>query len=298
MAGFWKRFRNDNLAMEVSFFLLLVITLAILAPLAAPYDPTAQNIIDKFQGPSLAHWFGTDQLGRDVFSRILFGGRVTILVSVLTMVVTIVIGTILGVMAGYFRGTVDDVIMRICDIMLSFPSEVLILAIVGILGTGITNIVLATVIAKWAWYVRMIRSIVIQFMDSNYIRFAKVAGCSTGHIIRKHLLVGAIGEIAVLATLDTAAIILNISALSFLGLGVQPPTAEWGMMLNEAKNVMTTNPGQMLAPGMAIFLVVAAFNFLGDSIQEALNPKINKGFKQKRYSLRDSLWGRKKVVPE
>lgn len=219
MAGFWKRFRNDNLAMGVSFFLLLVITLAILAPLAAPYDPTAQNIIDKFQGPSLAHWFGTDQLGRDVFSRILFGGRVTILVSVLTMVVTIVIGTILGVMAGYFRGTVDDVIMRICDIMLSFPSEVLILAIVGILGTGITNIVLATVIAKWAWYVRMIRSIVIQFMDSNYIRFAKVAGCSTGHIIRKHLLVGAIGEIAVLATLDTAAIILNISALSFLGLG-------------------------------------------------------------------------------
>ena len=298
MAGFWKRFRNDNLAMGVSFFLLLVITLAILAPLAAPYDPTAQNIIDKFQGPSLAHWFGTDQLGRDVFSRILFGGRVTILVSVLTMVVTIVIGTILGVMAGYFRGTVDDVIMRICDIMLSFPSEVLILAIVGILGTGITNIVLATVIAKWAWYVRMIRSIVIQFMDSNYIRFAKVAGCSTGQIIRKHLLVGAIGEIAVLATLDTAAIILNISALSFLGLGVQPPTAEWGMMLNEAKNVMTTNPGQMLAPGMAIFLVVAAFNFLGDSIQEALNPKINKGFKQKRYSLRDSLWGRKKVVPE
>lgn len=298
MAGFWKRFRNDNLAMGVSFFLGMVIVLAILAPLVAPYDPTAQNIIDKFQGPSLAHWFGTDQLGRDVFSRILFGGRVTILVSLLTMLVTIVIGTTLGVVAGYFRGWVDDVIMRICDIMLSFPSEVLILAIVGILGTGISNIVLATVIAKWAWYVRMIRSIVIQFMDSNYIRFAKVAGCSTGHIVRKHLLVGAIGEIAVLATLDTAAIILNISALSFLGLGVQPPTAEWGMMLNEAKNVMTTNPGQMLAPGRAIFMVVAAFNFLGDSIQEALNPKINKGFKQKRCSLRDSLWGRKKVVTE
>jgi nickel transport system permease protein len=182
--------------------------------------------------------------------------------------------------------------------MLSFPSEVLILAIVGILGTGITNIVLATVIAKWAWYVRMIRSIVIAFMDSNYIRFAKVAGCSTWHIVRKHLLVGAIGEIAVLATLDTAAIILNISALSFLGLGVQPPTAEWGMMLNEAKNVMTTNPGQMLAPGMAIFLVVAAFNFLGDSIQEALNPKINKGFSTKRYSLLDSLFARKKAVTQ
>jgi nickel transport system permease protein len=298
MAGFWKRFRKDSLAMGASLFLLLVIVLVLLAPLVTPYDPNAQNIIDKFQGPSLAHWFGTDQLGRDVFSRILYGGRVTILVSVLTMVVTIVIGTVLGVIAGYFRGTVDDVIMRICDVMLSFPSEVLILAIVGILGTGITNIVLATVIAKWAWYVRMIRSIVIQYMDSNYIRFAKVAGCSTGQIIRKHLLVGAIGEIAVLATLDTATIILNISALSFLGLGVQPPTAEWGMMLNEAKNVMTTNPGQMLAPGMAIFMVVAAINFLGDSIQEALNPKINKGFKTKRYSLLDSLLGRKRVVTE
>ncbi|AFA46858.1 nickel/cobalt ABC transporter permease [Acetobacterium woodii] len=298
MVGFWKRFRNDNLAMGVSFFLIMVIVLAILAPLVAPYDPTAQNIVDKFQGPSLAHWLGTDQLGRDVLSRILYGGRVTILVSVMTMVVTIIIGTILGVMAGYFRGMVDDVIMRLCDIMLSFPSEVLILAIVGIMGTGIINIVLATVIAKWAWYVRMIRSIVIQFMDSNYIRFAKVAGCSTGHIIRKHLLVGAIGEIAVLATLDTASIILNISALSFLGLGVQPPTAEWGMMLNEAKNVMTTNPGQMLAPGIAIFMVVAAFNFLGDSIQEALNPKINKGLKIKRYSLLDAMLGRKKVVTQ
>ncbi|KNZ41139.1 nickel/cobalt ABC transporter permease [Acetobacterium bakii] len=292
MAGFWKRFRADRLAMGVSVFLGLVILMAIFAPLIAPYDPTAQNIMEKFQGPSLAHWFGTDQLGRDVFSRILFGGRVTVLVSILTMMITIFIGTILGVISGYFRGWVDDVIMRICDIMLSFPSEVLILAIVGILGTGIFNIVLATVIAKWAWYVRMIRSIVIQFMDSNYIRFAKVSGCSTASIIKKHLIHGASGEIAVLATLDTASIILNISALSFLGLGVQPPTAEWGMMLNEAKNVMTINPGQMLAPGFAIFLVVAAFNFLGDSIQEALNPRISKGFKQKQRS----IFSRKKAV--
>lgn len=298
MVGFWKRFSADRLAMSVSFFLGMVVILAIAAPLVAPYDPTAQNIIDKFQGSSLEHWFGTDQLGRDVFSRILYGGRVTVLISIMTMFVTILIGTVLGVVSGYFRGWVDDVIMRICDIMLSFPSEVLILAIVGILGTGIENIVLATVIAKWAWYVRMIRSIVIQFMDSNYIRFAKVSGCSSWHIIKKHLIVGAIGEIAVLATLDTAATILNISALSFLGLGVQPPTAEWGMMLNEAKNVMLTNPGQMLAPGIAIFLVVAAFNFLGDSIQEALNPKINKGFKEKSRSWVRSLIRSEKTVTE
>lgn len=296
MKGFWTRFAKDRLAVSVSVFLLAVMGLVILAPLIAPYDPAAQNIMGKFQGPSFAHWFGTDQLGRDVLSRILHGGRVTLLVSLLAMGVTILIGTVLGVVAGYFRGRVDDFIMRVCDVMMSFPSEVLILAIVGILGTGITNIVLAIVIAKWAWYVRMIRSVVIQFIDSNYIRFAKVAGCSTWYIIRKHLLVGASGEIAVLATMDMTAIILNISALSFLGLGVQPPTPEWGMMLNEAKSVMTVNPGQMLAPGIAIFLVVAALNFLGDGIQDALNPKINKGFSRQRRALLPAFFFRKKAV--
>lgn len=292
MTGFFKRFKADRLAVASALFLLLVILAAVLAPVIAPYDPTAQNIIMKFQGSSLAHWFGTDQLGRDTLSRILYGGRITVLLSIVTMLCTIGIGLVLGVIAGYFRGLVDEVIMRVCDVMLSFPSEVMILAIVGVLGAGIFNIVVATIIAKWAWYVRMIRGIVIRFMDKNDIRFARVAGCSTGYIIRKHLIKGAFGEIAVLATLDTGAIILNISALSFLGLGVQPPTAEWGMMLNEAKNVMTTNPGQMLAPGIAIFLVVAAFNFLGDGIEEAMNPKLDKGFKRKRRS----IFARKKAV--
>ena len=296
MKGFWTRFRKDPLAMSVSVFLLAVMGLVILAPLLAPYDPAAQNIMGRFQGPSFAHWFGTDQLGRDVLSRILHGGRVTLLISLLAMAVTILVGTVLGLVAGYSRGRVDDFIMRVCDVMMSFPSEVLILAIVGILGTGITNIVLAIVISKWAWYVRMIRVVVTQFMDSNYIRFAKVSGCSAWHIIRKHLVVGASGEIAVLATMDITAIILNISALSFLGLGVQPPTPEWGMMLNEAKSVMTVNPGQMLAPGIAIFLVVAALNFLGDSIQDALNPKINKGFNRQRRALHPALFFGKKAV--
>jgi nickel transport system permease protein len=296
MKGFLTRFKKDRLAMSVSVFLLIVMGLVSLAPLLAPYDPAAQNVMGKFQGPSLAHWFGTDQLGRDVLSRILHGGRVTLLISLLAMAATILIGTVLGVVSACFRGRVDDFIMRVCDVMMSFPSEVLILAIVGILGTGLSNIVLAIVIAKWAWYVRMIRFIVMQFMDSNYIRFARVAGCSTGYIIRKHLLVGASGEIALLATMDMTAIILNISALSFLGLGVQPPTPEWGMMLNEAKSVMAVNPGQMLAPGIAIFVVVAALNFLGDSIQDALNPKINKGFNRQRRALFPGLSLRKKAV--
>ncbi len=251
MAGFWTRFKADKMALAMAVFLGIVILLSLLAPLIAPYHPAHQDIANKFAPPSAEHLLGTDQLGRDMLSRILWGGQITVLWSLATMFCTIGIGILLGVVAGYFRGWVDEVIMRVCDIMLSFPNEVLILAIIGVMGTGILNILLAMVIAKWAWYVRMIRSIVIQFMDKNYICFARVSGCSARHIINKHLLPSAMGEICVLATLDAGSIILNISALSFLGLGVQPPTAEWGMMLNEAKKVLSINPWQMLPPGFA-----------------------------------------------
>lgn len=270
---FFDRFKKDKLGVLSLIVILSVCLAGILAPLIAPHDPTAVDIKSKLLGMSLAYPFGTDQLGRCVFSRLLYGIRTTVFLSLIAMVATIVIGTVLGMIAGLFRGWVDELIMRICDILLSFPSEVMILAIVGILGSGISNIVIANIIAKWAWYTRMIRSIVIQYVDKNYIKFAKVSGCSNLHIIRKHLIPGTIGEIVVLATLDTGWVILNISALSFLGLGVQAPTPEWGMMLSEAKNIMTIYPQQMLPAGLAILVIVAAFNFLGDSLQEALNPK-------------------------
>lgn len=270
---FFDRFKKDKLGVLSLIVILSVCLAGILAPLIAPHDPTAVDIKSKLLGMSLAYPFGTDQLGRCVFSRLLYGIRTTVFLSLIAMVATIVIGTVLGMIAGLFRGWVDELIMRICDIMLSFPSEVMILAIVGILGSGISNIVIANIIAKWAWYTRMIRSIVIQYVDKNYIKFAKVSGCSNLHIIRKYLIPGTIGEIVVLATLDTGWVILNISALSFLGLGVQAPTPEWGMMLSEAKNIMTIYPQQMLPAGLAILVIVAAFNFLGDSLQEALNPK-------------------------
>lgn len=272
---FFDRFKKDKLGVLSLMVILFVCLAGMLAPLIAPHDPTTVDIKSKLLGMRLAYPFGTDQLGRCVFSRLLYGIRTTVFLSLIAMVATIVIGTVLGIIAGLFRGWVDELIMRICDIMLSFPSEVMILAIVGILGSGISNIVIANIIAKWAWYTRMIRSIVIQYVDKNYIKFAKVSGCSNLHIIRKHLIPGTIGEIVVLATLDTGWVILNISALSFLGLGVQAPTPEWGMMLSEAKNIMTIYPEQMLPAGLAILVIVAAFNFLGDSLQEALNPKKN-----------------------
>lgn len=270
---FWNRFKKDKLGMLSLGIILIIIISGILAPVIAPNSPVEVDVKSKLLGMSAQYPFGTDQLGRCVFSRILYGIRTTVFLSLITMAATITIGTLLGVISGFFRGWVDEVIMRVCDIMLSFPSEVMILAIVGILGTGISNIVIANIIAKWAWYTRMIRGIVIQYTDKNYIKFAKVSGCSTFHIIKKHLIPGAMGEIVVLATLDTGWVILNISALSFLGLGVQAPTPEWGMMLSEAKNIMTIYPQQMLPAGIAILVVVAAFNFLGDSLQDALNPK-------------------------
>ena len=272
---FWSRFKKDKLGMLSLLIILIIMIAGILAPVIAPNDPTLIDVKIKFMGMSMKYPFGTDQLGRCVFSRILYGIRTTVFLSIVTMIATIAIGTIFGVIAAFFRGFVDEVIMRICDIMLSFPSEVMILSIVGIMGIGINNIIIANIIAKWAWYTRMIRGIVIQYTDKNYIKFAKVSGCSTFHIIKKHLIPKAMGEIGVLASLDTGWVILNISALSFLGLGVQAPTAEWGMMLSEAKNIMTIYTQQMLPAGFAILIVVASFNFLGDSLQAALNPKQN-----------------------
>lgn len=273
---FWQRLKQDKLAMLCLAVIAGVLLLGALAPVAAPHDPLKLNVAAKYAPVSWQYPLGTDQLGRCVLSRLLYGIQTTVGLALATMLATLGIGTLLGLAAGFFRGRVDETVMRLCDVLLSFPSEVMILAIVGMLGPGLTNVVVANIAAKWAWYTRMIRSLVIRYTDQNYVRFAKIAGCGTGHIMRKHLLPGVFSDIIVLATLDTGWVILSISALSFLGLGVQAPTPEWGMMLNEAKNVMITHPWQMLAPGLAILIVVAAFNFLGDSIRDALDPKYSR----------------------
>ena len=246
----WIRLQRDRLALACMGFLGVVLVLGLLAPVLPLSDPTLIDVGDKFAPWSWHHPFGTDQLGRDVLSRLVYGIRATVFLSLLTMAITSALGACVGLGSGFFRNRIDDVLMRVCDVMMSFPSEVMILAIVGMTGPGLENVVIANVVAKWPWYARMVRSIVRQYSDKDYIRFAKV-----------------------LTTLDTGSVILMISALSFLGLGVQPPTPEWGMMLNEAKEVMTLYPLQMIPAGMAILLVVAAFNFLGDSLRDAFDPK-------------------------
>ena len=269
----WSRLQRDRLALACMGFLGGVLVLGLLAPILPLSDPTLIDVGDKFAPWSWHHPFGTDQLGRDVLSRLVYGIRATVFLSLLTMAITSALGACVGLVSGFFRNRIDDVLMRVCDVMMSFPSEVMILAIVGMTGPGLENVVIANVVAKWPWYARMVRSIVRQYSDKDYIRFAKVAGGSSIRIMMRHLLPGTAGELFVLTTLDTGSVILMISALSFLGLGVQPPTPEWGMMLNEAKEVMTLYPLQMIPAGMAILLVVAAFNFLGDSLRDAFDPK-------------------------
>ena len=248
---------HDRAGLACLLFLGIVLLAALLAPWLAPWDPLAVDGSRKLAPCGPEHWLGTDRLGRDIFSRLLYGARATLGVSLLAMGATVTLGALLGMLAGLVRGRVEACLMRLCDVMLSFPGEVMVLAIVGMLGPGLENVVLACLVAKWPWYARMMRTVTLRYADRDFVRFARVAGYGTGHIIRRHLLPCAAGEISVLATLDTGAVILMVSALSFLGLGVQPPTPEWGMMLGEAREVMVLYPWQMLPPGLAILLVVA-----------------------------------------
>jgi len=268
---------NKLVKNKIALFCLIVIItfilLGLLAPYIAPCDPNKVRLVRKYASMSAEHWLGCDHLGRDIFSRLLYGIRTTLFLSLFTMFVTILIGSFIGLVSGYKRGKIDEAIMRICDVMLSFPSQVMILAIVGVLGVGIENIIIANIVVKWAWYTRMIRSSVIKYSRKNYILYSRTIGAPNTFIIRRHLFPNVLSEIIVLATLDTGWVILNISALSFIGLGIQPPTAEWGVMLSEAKHVMSQHQMQMIYPGLAILIIVAAFNMLGDALRDILDPK-------------------------
>lgn len=269
--------RLDKTARLCLALILMVILAGLTAPWLAPNAPGETDIINKYAGPSFEHPLGTDHLGRCVLSRLIYGIRPTIILALATMAATIALGAAAGLISGYFRGPLDEALMRLCDVMLSFPSQVMILAVVGMLGAGLGNVIIANIIIKWAWYARLIRGSVLRHCDKNYITFAKVSGSGPGYIISRHLLPVLAAEIIILASLDTGWVILNISTLSFLGLGVQAPTPEWGAMLSEAKNVISSHPAQMLVPGLAILLVVGSFNLLGDGLRDALAPKENSG---------------------
>jgi nickel transport system permease protein len=272
MSPFYTKLFKDPLACLSLSMIVGVMVLGIFAPWIAPHDPIATNLAQKFAPWGGEYPLGSDHLGRCILSRLIYGIRTTLFLALLAMMITISLGVFLGLIAGFFRKA-EEPIMRTCDVMLSFPSELMILAIVGMLGAGIGNVILANVIAKVAWYTRMVYTFVLEYREKNYVYFARATGVPSWRIIRKHVLPSIVDDVAMLASLDAGWVILSISALSFLGLGVQAPTPEWGMMLSEAKNVMSIYPLQMLPSGIAILVVVASFNFLGDSIQNALDPK-------------------------
>lgn len=228
----------------------------------------------RFAAPTWEYWLGNDHLGRCILSRIIYGIRPSVLWVLAALSISVGIGAIAGFIAGYFRGKTDAFLMRVCDCMLSFPGYVMTLAVIGILGVGLENILLAFVLMKWAWFARIVRTSVMQYADSEYVKFAKTLGAGGISIMTKHIVPVALPDIAVISSSSFGSMILQISGFSFLGLGIQAPNAEWGMMLNEARSVMFSKPELMLAPGIAIILVVSAVNFLSDALQVALDPKL------------------------
>lgn len=269
-----KNLSKDKLAMLSLTIIVATIIVGIFAPLFAPHDPNEVNMSLRYASPSWAYLLGNDHLGRCILSRIIYGIRPSVLWVLVVLCISVLIGAILGFLAGYFRGEVDAIIMRICDTMLSFPGYVMALAVIGILGVGLENILIAFALIKWAWFARVIRTSVMQYAELDYVKFSKASGISDIKIICKHIVPVTFSDITVISSGAIGAMILQISGFSFLGLGIQAPNAEWGMMLNEAREVMFTRPELMLAPGLAIVIVVSAFNFLSDSLQVALDPKL------------------------
>lgn len=268
-----RRFLRNKTAVATVSIVLVVALLGIFAPLISPNDPYETDIANKFAAFSRQYPLGTDNLGRCILSRMLYGIRPTLGLAMLTMLGTIGLGALFGLLAGYFRGWVEEIIMRVVDVMLSFPSQVMVFAVVALLGVNVQNVILANVFIKWAWYARMIRTGVMQYRDRNFVQFSRCVGTSERFILTRHLLPSIASDLAVLSSLDVGWSIINISTLSFLGLGVQAPTPEWGAMLNEAKNVLTSNPTQMIVPGIAIVILVAVFNLMGDALRDVLDPK-------------------------
>lgn len=259
---------------QVTIFFILalaVVAVAVFAPIIATYNPYEAVLSNVEQPPSAKHWFGTDKLGRDLFSRVIYGTRTSLTWAMLLVVTTFVVGSFLGILAGYFGGLTEAVIMRISDMMISFPGLVLAIAIAGILGSNLLNAVIAIVAVSWTKYARLARSLVLRIKNKDYVSAAILTGSKTRYILRKYMLSMTMPILIVTAATDIGTMMLELAALSFLGFGAQPPTAEWGLMLNEGRAYLQSSPWMMIFPGLAIFIVVVIFNLLGDSLRDMLD---------------------------
>ena len=270
----WFRFRKNKLAMLGLIIFLMMIFMAAYVSIFGDYEKAiTMDMPNKLQTPSAAHLFGTDQFGRDILMRMMFGARISLSVGLLTMVLSLVVGSLIGAAAGYYGGKVDNLLMRIMDVFLARPSTLLAISIVAALGQGMFNLLLATAVSQIPAFARVVRSAILTVKGQDYIEAARACGTRGGRIILRHILPNAMGPIIVQATLNIARTILGISSLSFVGLGISPPTPEWGLMLNEGRQQLQTAPWLMFFPGLAIFLTVVVFNLWGDSLRDVLDPR-------------------------
>ena len=264
--------KQNKLAFFSLIVIFIIILCAIFANVICAYGPNAQSLKDRLLAPSFAHPLGTDELGRDTLTRVIYGARISLTIGLLPTFISMTIGTILGLIAGYFGGKIDFAIMRLADIMLAFPSLLLAMVVMYTMGGGLINIFIALSLVNWASTSRVIRSETLSLSKKEYVEAAKSMGVSNAIIIFRHILPNCIPTLVVLFTLSIPSAILSESSLSFLGVGAQPPTASWGLMVVSAKKYLFTQPVLVLAPAMAIMIIVLAFNFLGDGLRDVLDP--------------------------
>lgn len=269
----WDALKKNKAALFGLIVILILVFVAFFGDLIAPFSATETNMADAKQGMSIEHWFGTDMQGRDIFSRILSGTKYSLLIGIAAVAFSLVIGTVLGSVAGYFGGKIDAVIMRIMDIMLAIPSILLAITLMAAFGQGLDKAIVAIGVVSIPEFARIVRSSIMSAKENDYVAAAKVLGNSNARIIFRHILPNVVSSIVVRATLGISTAILDIAALGFLGLGVKPPTPEWGTMLGDAKSYIMSLPHMIIFPGIVISLAVLAFNLFGDGLRDALDPK-------------------------
>jgi peptide/nickel transport system permease protein len=258
----------------------LAVLAAVVGPLVVAHDPSVQQLALRLEGPSLGHWFGLDEVGRDILTRVLYGARISLLVSVIVVSVSAAAGIVIGSIAGYFGGMIDEAISRVIDVLLAFPGLLLAIALVAVLGPSLTNVVLALSLIGWVGYARLVRGQVLRAREFEFVLAARALGASTLRILVRHVIPTAMPAVTVQATLGMGGAILAEAALSFLGLGVQPPTPSWGTMLNAGRVHLLDAPHLTIFPGIAIAVLVLGFNFLGDGLRDALDPVTRRSTEQ------------------
>ena len=267
-------FRGNWLNLFAAFLVVLVLFCAVFGPLIVPYDPIAMDLKQRLEPPSRDHLFGTDDFGRDIFSRVIAGARISMSVSIMVLSVASVLGFLVGATSGLFGGWLDEVLMRITDLFLAFPGLILAMAIAATLGPSLQNTMIALSVVYWPWYARLVRSQVLSLRERDFVLAAQSIGAGTVRLLVRHLLPNVVPMMITQITVDVGYVILSTSGLSFLGLGAQPPTPEWGLMITTGRNFMRESPWLITFPGLALALTVLGFNLLGDGLRDFLDPKL------------------------